>query len=221
MKAQGLTRETIRELGVEKRDLTRFEIGDHIAISQWITEGNKKRIQVFEGDVIAMHHKGASSTFTVRKIGANSVSVERIFPFYCPIIDSIKIVRKGDVRRAKLYYLRDRVGKSAQVKEKILSKEARALMREKTKEAEAAKKAKQAAQVEVAPKKVVADAPKQEAKSAEKAVETKAPEQSVKEAPVEKTVEKKADAPKEAKVEKKAETSTEAPADKKESSDKE
>ena len=135
MKAQGLTRETIRDLGATKRDFPRFEIGDHIAVSQWITEGSKKRVQVFEGDVIAMHHKGASSTFTVRKISANSVYVERIYPFYTPIIDSIKIVRKGDVRRAKLYYLRDRVGKKAQVKEKILTKEARAHMREKAKEA--------------------------------------------------------------------------------------
>ena len=141
MKAQHLTRETIRELGAEKRDFPRFEIGDHIAVSQWITEGSKKRLQVFEGDVIAMHHKGSSSTFTVRKISANSVYVERIYPFYTPIIDSIKIVRKGDVRRAKLYYLRDRVGKKAQVKEKILTKEARAHLRAKTKEAEAKKKA--------------------------------------------------------------------------------
>lgn len=148
MKAQHLTRETIRELGAEKRDFPQFQIGDHIAVSQWITEGNKKRLQVFEGDVIAMHHKGASSTFTVRKISANSVYVERIYPFYTPVIDSIKIVRKGDVRRAKLYYLRDRVGKKAQVKEKILTKEARALLRAKTKEAEAKKKAEFAAKVE-------------------------------------------------------------------------
>lgn len=148
MKAQHLTRETIRELGAEKRDFPRFEIGDHIAVAQWITEGNKKRLQVFEGDVIAMHHKGASSTFTVRKMSANSVYVERIYPFYTPVIDNITIVRKGDVRRAKLYYLRDRVGKHAQVKEKVLTKEARAHVREKAKEADAAKKAKAAATAE-------------------------------------------------------------------------
>ena len=147
MKAQKLTRETIRELGVVKRDFPRFEIGDHIAVSQWITEGTdgKRRVQVFEGDVIAMHHKGASSTFTVRKIGANSVAVERLFPFYSPIIDDIKVVRKGDVRRAKLYYLRDRVGKSAQVQEKVLTKEAREHVRERAKEVAAAKALKQAA----------------------------------------------------------------------------
>ena len=138
MKAQGLTRETIRDLGVVERDFPRIEIGDHIAVSQWVTEGKKKRIQIFEGDVIAMHKKGASSTFTVRKIGANSIPVERIYPFYTPMIDNIKVMRKGDVRRAKLYYLRDRVGKKAQVKEKVLSKEARAHAREK---AQLAKKA--------------------------------------------------------------------------------
>lgn len=156
MKAQKLTRETIRDLGVVKRDFPRFEIGDHIAVSQWIIEGadGKRRIQVFEGDVIAMHHQGISSTFTVRKIGANSVAVERLFPFYSPIIDTIKVVRKGDVRRAKLYYLRDRVGKRAQVQEKILTKEAREHVRERAKEvaaAKAAKKASSEAQVAVEP----------------------------------------------------------------------
>lgn len=180
MKAQHLTRETIRELGAEKRDFPRFEIGDHIAVSQWITEGSKKRLQVFEGDVIAMHHKGSSSTFTVRKISANSVYVERIYPFYTPIIDSIKIVRKGDVRRAKLYYLRDRVGKKAQVKEKILTKEARAHLRAKTKEAEAKKKAEFAAKVE--------------AKAAIKAAAEKAAEQP-KVKKVEKPAEPKVEAP--------------------------
>lgn len=146
MKAQTLTRETIRDLGVVSKEFPAFEIGDHIAVSQWITEGNKKRLQIFEGDVIAMHKNGASSTFTVRKIGANSVAVERIYPFYSPIIDAIKVVRKGDVRRAKLYYLRDRIGKAAQVKEKVLSKEAREHARQRAKEVQAAKEAK--AQVE-------------------------------------------------------------------------
>lgn len=174
MKAQNLTRETIRELGAEKRDFPQFEVGDHIAVSQWITEGNKKRIQIFEGDVIAMHNKGASSTFTVRRISANNVYVERIYPFYTPVIDSIKLVRKGDVRRAKLYYLRDRVGKKAQVKEKVMTKEARASMRAKAKEAEAAKKA--AAEKAVAEKKA-AEQPKVEkvAKAAEPKKEAEAP----------------------------------------------
>ena len=98
------------------------DIGDTIAVSQRIKEGNKERIQIFQGDVIAMHQKGSSSTFTVRKIGANSISVERIYPFHATFIDSVKVVRKGDVRRAKLYYIRDRVGKAARIKEKIVKR---------------------------------------------------------------------------------------------------
>lgn len=74
-----------------------------------------------------MHKKGASSTFTVRKIGANSVAVERIFPFNTPLIETITFVRYGKVRRAKLYYIRERVGKAARVKEMVLSKEQRKL----------------------------------------------------------------------------------------------
>ena len=121
MKATKYTRETIRDIGVEDRKWPAFSIGDTIAVSQRIKEGDKERIQVFEGDVIAMHKKGISSTFTVRKIGANAVAVERIFPMYSPKIDSIKFVRKGDVRRAKLYYIRERDGKAARVTEKIES----------------------------------------------------------------------------------------------------
>ncbi len=123
MKATQLTRETINGLGVEARQFPEFSFGDTIAVSQWIFEGDKKRLQIFEGDVIALHHNGASSTFTVRKIAANNVAVERIYLYYSPIIDSIKVVRRGDVRRAKLYYLRDRVGKKARVKELVLTRE--------------------------------------------------------------------------------------------------
>ena len=82
-------------------------------------------MQVFEGDVIAMHKKGISSTFTVRKIGANAVAVEKIFPFYAPLVESIKFIRKGKVRRAKLYYIRERIGKAARIKEKVLTKQQR------------------------------------------------------------------------------------------------
>ena len=117
MKADKLTRETINTLGMmENRNFPDFSIGDSIAVSQWITEGSKKRIQIFEGDVIAKHQNGSSSTFTVRKIGANSIAVERIYPYHTPVIDSITIVKRGRVRRAKLYYLRDRVGKKARIK---------------------------------------------------------------------------------------------------------
>ncbi len=122
MKSKFYSKETIREIGMYDRTLPVFEIGDAIAISQRIKEGSKERLQVFEGDVLAINKNGASSTFTVRKIAAHGVSVERIFPFYSPLIESIKIVKKGDVRRAKLYYVRDRIGKAARIKEKIVTK---------------------------------------------------------------------------------------------------
>lgn len=122
MIAKGFTKETINSLGMYERDFPQLCIGDILAVSQWVEEGNKKRIQIFEGNLIAQHKKGASSTFTVRKIGANGISVERIFPLYAPMIESIKVVTKAQVRRAKLYYLRDRVGRAARVKEKIQRK---------------------------------------------------------------------------------------------------
>jgi len=124
MKANKLTKETIAHIGIADRGFPEFNVGDTIAVSQRIKEGEKERIQIFEGDVIARNNHGISSTFTVRKIGANSVPVERIFPHYSPLVESIKVVRRGDVRRAKLYYLRDRVGKAGRVKEKTVSKAA-------------------------------------------------------------------------------------------------
>lgn len=123
MKAKKFTRETIREVGVFNREFSQFEIGDTVVVSQRIQEGDKTRLQLFEGDVIAMHNNGISSTFTVRKIGANAISVERIYPYYSPLIESVRSVRKGKVRRAKLYYLRDRVGKRGRVEEKVLTRE--------------------------------------------------------------------------------------------------
>ena len=82
-----------------------------------VTEGNRTRVQVFEGDVIARRGSGSAETFTVRKISFNGVGVERIFPVHAPVIDKIEVLRRGKVRRAKLYYLRDRVGKKAKIKE--------------------------------------------------------------------------------------------------------
>jgi large subunit ribosomal protein L19 len=130
MKAVKLTKETIRDLGIVERNFPAFEVGDAIEVSQWIVEGAKKRTQIFEGDVIAIHNNGASSTFTVRRIASDAVAVERIYPYYSPVIEKIEILRKGDVRRAKLYYMRDRIGKAARVKEKILTKEAKARQKE-------------------------------------------------------------------------------------------
>jgi len=122
MKASKLTRETINEIGVYDRNFPDFGVGDTVAVSLRVKEAGKERIQVFEGDVIAIKQNGASTTFTIRKIGANAVSVERILPFYCPSIHSIKFVRSGKVRRAKLYYIRERIGKAARVKEEVLTK---------------------------------------------------------------------------------------------------
>ncbi len=122
MKAKKFTKETIGSLGIQERKFPKFSIGDTIAVSQRIQEGGKERIQIFQGDVIAIKNRAISSTFMVRKIGANAVAVERIFPYYSPLIDDIKVVRKGKVRRAKLYYLRKRVGKAARLQEKIVTK---------------------------------------------------------------------------------------------------
>lgn len=122
MKAKNLTKETVRDVGVAPRNFPKFDVGDRIAVSVRIKEGDKERLQVFEGDVIAMKNNGISSTFTVRKMSTNAVAVERIFPYYAPIIADIKFVRKGKVRRAKLYYVRDRVGKAARITEDRLYK---------------------------------------------------------------------------------------------------
>lgn len=125
MKAKKYTKETITSIGTVERNFPEFRIGDTIVVAQKIKEGDKERIQMFEGDVIAMKNNGISSTFTIRRIGANAVPVERIFPYFSPRIDSIKFVRSGKVRRAKLYYMRKRVGKAARVEEKIMGREQR------------------------------------------------------------------------------------------------
>lgn len=99
-----------------------FEVGDTVKVHYRIVEGDKERIQIFEGIVIAIDNKGISKTFTVRKLSFD-VGVERIFPFYSPRIAKIDVVRKGKKRRAKLYFLRERRGKSAKLKERrIVSK---------------------------------------------------------------------------------------------------
>lgn len=94
-----------------------FSPGDTIKVHVKVTEGNRERVQVFQGVVIARRGDGIRESFTVRKLSFG-VGVERSFPLHSPIIDKIELVTRGDVRRAKLYYLRDRVGKAAKVKEK-------------------------------------------------------------------------------------------------------
>ena len=101
-----------------KAELPLVRIGDTVRVHNRIKEGNRERIQMFEGTVIAKHGGGISETFTVRKV-SYGVGVEKIFPVHSPNIAKIDVVRKGKVRRAKLYYLRDRVGKSSKVKELI------------------------------------------------------------------------------------------------------
>jgi len=104
--------------GQLKSEVADFRIGDTVAVGVKIKEGQKERIQMFEGIVIARKGGGLTETFTVRRL-SYGVGVERVFPIHSPNVDSIKVVRRGKVRRAKLYYLRDRVGKAAKVKEQI------------------------------------------------------------------------------------------------------
>jgi large subunit ribosomal protein L19 len=104
-----------------------LSIGDTIRVHQEIVEGSKARIQVFEGILIAISGKENGKSFTVRKIGANSVGVEKIFPVSLPSIKKIEVKRRGQVRRSKLYYLRDKIGKSAtKIKEKDTKQKATA-----------------------------------------------------------------------------------------------
>ncbi len=104
---------------------TEISTGDTLRVHQEITEGNKKRIQVFEGIVIAIKNRGNGKSFTVRKIGANGIGVEKIYPVNLPSIKKIDVRRKGAVRRSKLYFLRDRIGKAAtRIKEKATNTKA-------------------------------------------------------------------------------------------------
>lgn len=104
--------------GMLKEQMPVIEIGDTVNVSVKIREGEKERIQAFEGTVIARKGSGVAETFTVRRL-SYGVGVERVFPIHSPNVADVKIVRKGKVRRAKLYYLRGRVGKAAKVKESL------------------------------------------------------------------------------------------------------
>ena len=100
-----------------KEDVPEFFVGDNVKVHYRITEGNRERIQVYQGDVIRKHGASNRETFTVRKISFG-VGVERTFPVHSPKIDRIEVVRHGAVRRSKLYYLRKKVGKAARIREK-------------------------------------------------------------------------------------------------------
>src|SRR5262252_621167 len=106
-----------------KKEIPDFKPGDNITVNYKIIEGNKERIQSFKGDVIKRQGQGQTATFTVRKI-SDGVGVERTFPLYSPNIESIELNKAGRIRRAKLYFLRNRSGKSARIKEKRLAVEA-------------------------------------------------------------------------------------------------
>src|SRR6476659_7696642 len=112
----------VHEQLTTKRALPKFKPGDNITVNYKIIEGNKERIQSFKGDVIKRQGTGATASFTVRKI-SDGVGVERLFPFFSPNIESIVLNKTGRVRRSKLYYQRDRSGKSARIKEKRMSVE--------------------------------------------------------------------------------------------------
>ncbi|MCI9405648.1 MAG: 50S ribosomal protein L19 [Oscillospiraceae bacterium] len=101
-----------------KTEIPSFEVGDSVRVHVKIKEGDRERIQVFEGTVIAKKHGGVAETFTVRRV-SHGCGVERVFPLHSPNVAKVEVIRQGRVRRAKLYYLRDRVGKAAKVKSKI------------------------------------------------------------------------------------------------------
>ncbi|AMK77779.1 50S ribosomal protein L19 [Methylomonas sp. MO1] len=110
----------IEELEAEqlKKDVPEFGPGDTVVVQVRVTEGTRERLQAFEGIVIAKRNRGLNSAFTVRKI-SHGVGVERVFQTHSPSVGSIEVKRRGDVRRAKLYYLRDLAGKAARIKEKL------------------------------------------------------------------------------------------------------
>ena len=116
---------------VKKRSVPEFKSGDTVKVNVFVTEGNKERVQAFEGICIAKSNRGFNSTFTIRKI-SHGEGVERVFPLYSPMLESINLIRRGKVRRSKLYYLRQRSGKSARIAEKkeIIKKKPQALDKE-------------------------------------------------------------------------------------------
>ena len=102
--------------GCLKKEVPQFNVGDTVRVGVRIKEGEKSRVQAFEGTVIAKKHGGIAETFTVSRL-SHGVGVERVFPVHSPVVETVEVVRKGKVRRGKLYYLRNRVGKAAKVKE--------------------------------------------------------------------------------------------------------
>ena len=119
-KSEEITMDALKLIAQDslKSEVPAIEVGDTVKVSVKIREGDKERIQAFEGTVIAMKGSGVSATFTVRRV-SYGVGVERVFPVHSPNVAKVEVIRHGRVRRSKLYYLRDRVGKAAKVKEQI------------------------------------------------------------------------------------------------------
>ena len=103
---------------IEGKEIPQFESGDTVKVHLKIVEGSKERIQIFQGAVIAIKNRGNRTTFIVRKVSQGGYGVERVLPLYSPAVEKIEVIRRGRVRRAKLYYLRDRIGKAARIREK-------------------------------------------------------------------------------------------------------
>lgn len=123
----------VQEVGAEQilgKHIPEFRSGDTVAVKVRVKEGTRERLQTFEGVVIAVRNRGVNSAFTVRKI-SHGEGVERVFQTFSPLIESVTVVRQGDVCRSKLYYLRGRTGKAARIREKIQTKEQRAKSQEK------------------------------------------------------------------------------------------
>ena len=135
---QELEKEQLEKLAAGKT-IPDFGPGDTVTVNVKVKEGDRTRVQAYEGVCIGRNGGGINESFTVRKISYGE-GVERVFPVFSPMIDSIKVVRRGKVRRAKLYYLRDRRGKSARIAEKMETPAARAARETAKKEAKAAKK---------------------------------------------------------------------------------
>lgn len=169
----------------KKSDIPSFKVGDTVRVHIKIKEGTRERIQIFEGFVLKRQHGGVNETFTVRRI-ASGVGVEKTFPLHSPRIDKIEVVKKGRVRRAKLNYMRERTGKSAKIKARVLTEEqiaaeAAAEAAEKAEvEAQAAEAAAKEAEAKAAEAKAepaaeTAEAPAAEAAETEAAAEAEAP----------------------------------------------
>lgn len=109
--------ENFENAQIAEKNIPDFRAGDTVRLAVTIKEGDKTRVQSYEGVCIAMRGQGTGKTITVRKIGANGIGIERVFPIYSDSINEIQLVRRGRVRRAKLFYLRDRAGKKARIKE--------------------------------------------------------------------------------------------------------